>query len=154
MQLLAGRLNFQAQARVLPRCEVTLWHLQHDAEPQWRPLPCPQGTGTRQPLWDCSPQGQGGWGEHPAWWGSGCLKGQLGQGAALACLVRCNPCAVPCCTPPSCLQQQPACFPELLLLEWALESPDFAELLKVISEDTARNVFQCMPAKANSEVFG
>lgn len=55
---------------------------------------------------------------------------------------------------PSCLQQQPARFPELLLLERALESPDFAELLEVVSEDMARNVFQCMPAKADSEVYG
>lgn len=62
------------------------------------------------------------------------------------------------CTAPLHLSPQaaaePARFPELLLLEWALESPDFAELLKVVSEDTARNVFQCMPAKADSEVFG
>lgn len=62
--------------------------------------------------------------------------------------------AVPYCTSPSPLQQLPAHFPELLLLEGALESPDFAELLEVISEDIARNVFQCMPAKADSEVFG
>lgn len=34
VQLLAGRLNFQAQARVLPQCEVTLWHLRCDAGPQ------------------------------------------------------------------------------------------------------------------------
>lgn len=46
MQLLAGRLNFQAQMRFLPRCEAALRHLQCDAGPQWQPLPCPQGTGT------------------------------------------------------------------------------------------------------------
>lgn len=62
--------------------------------------------------------------------------------------------AVSYCTSPSPLQQLPAHFPELLLLEGALESPDFAELLEVISEDRARNVFQCIPAKADSEVFG
>lgn len=33
-------------------------------------------------------------------------------------------------------------FLQLLLLEQALESPDFAELFKVVSENTARNLFQ------------
>lgn len=33
-------------------------------------------------------------------------------------------------------------FLQLLLLEWALESPDFAELLKVVTENPASNLFQ------------
>lgn len=45
-------------------------------------------------------------------------------------------------------------FLQLLLLEWALESPDFAELLKVVSEifrrseSSARNLFRCSFSKS------
>lgn len=125
------------------------------------PFPVPKGLAQRQPpLEHC--MGQSGRDGHLAWQGSG-LTGGAGsldkalarpRRAALACPVRCNPRALPRCASPSCLQQQPARFPELLLLEWTLESPDFAELLEVVSEDMARNVFQCMPAKADSEVYG
>lgn len=43
--------------------------------------------------------------------------------------------------PPGCSSSLLS-FLQLLLLEWALESPNFAELLKVVTENPASNLFQ------------
>lgn len=151
MQSLAGRLNFQVQARVLPSHDAKLHFGMSSAffVPKGLAAPLGQCTGTEWLGWPPSRvRVRSDW--RCSW------DKALAQPwrAALACPVCCNPHAVLGCTSPPCLQQQPALSPELLLLEWTVESPGFAQLLKVVSEDTARNVFQCTPAKADSEVFG
>lgn len=158
VQLLPGKLNFQDQVRFLLQCEVMLQHLQRDAGPPGQPLPHPHYC----PLRTCrvSTKWWSGWDWHVA-------RVRDGSCAQTRDVQRCY--KVPGMTQTRCtplpqwnvipMQSLAVLFPlvcsssqlsflQLLLLEGALESPGFAELLKVVSENTARNLFHCSFSKS------